>query len=691
MDGRRGPRHETGQDRPPEGAAGMEKGHRLSSWPPPTPTWKLAEMTKPTLRGGAANLLPLLAALCAAPTLAQPQQPGTAAYPGEIALRVDATDLDHKVLRVQQTLPVKPGPLKLYFPRWLPGQHSPSGDINQLAGLKISAGGKPLAWQRDPLDTHAFKLDVPAGIRELNLEFEHLGPVNAMNGRVIVTREMLNVQWNSVVLYPAGFMARNIQVKPTLVLPAGWQAGTALRPLQQDGSTIQYKPVSLEMLVDSPVFAGRHFRRIELDPPGAPRPVVLNLVADSADKLSPTEPQLEAHRELVRQADKAFGSRHYEHYDFLLAITEELGGIGLEHHQSSENGVRTNYWDAWDKRVGPRELLPHEYTHSWNGKFRRPADLNTPDFNVPMQNSLLWLYEGQTQFWGWVLAARSGLTTLQQAQDQLARTAANYDNQPGRAWRDLQDTTNDAIMASRRGNKDWYSWQRSSGDYYGEMLLVWLDADTLIREKTGGQKSIDDFAKAFFGVKDVEIGPLPYKFEDIVGAFNGVVAHDWAGFLRQRLDSHGPGAPLDGLKRSGWQLVYDEKPSDSARADEGEERYVDLNYSLGFTVGSPRGGSMAFPGADTRIGNVVWGGVAYQAGMAPGAVLVAVNNRAYKPELLKAAVTANKGGLAPIELLLRDGDSFRTLKLDYRGGLRYPKLERIAGTEDRLAATLGRH
>ena len=634
----------------------------------------------------------LLLAALPLPTLAQTPNlaaPIAARYPGLITLQVDATDLDRKILRVQQTLPAKPGPLTLYFPRWLPGQHSPVGDVTQLAGLKISAGGKPVAWLRDPLDTHAFKLNVPAGASVLDIEFQNLSPVGRDGGRITVTREMLNLQWQAVVLYPAGWQAGAITVQPSLTLPAGWKAGTALRPDSEEGSTLRFKPVTLEMLIDSPVFAGRNFRRIELDPPGTPRPVVLNLVADSADKLNPTEAQIEAHRELVRQADKTFGSRHFAHYDFLLALSDELGGIGLEHHQSSENGVRPNYWEAWDKRVGSRELLPHEYTHSWNGKFRRPADLNTPDFNLPMQNSLLWLYEGQTQFWGWVLAARSGLTTAQQARDQLARTAAGYDNQPGRQWRTLQDTTHDAIMSTRRGGKDWVSWQRSSGDYYGEMLLVWLDADSLIREKSGGSKSLDNFATAFFGVKDGEIGPLPYRFEDIVAALNSVVPHDWAGFLRQRLDSNAPPAPLDGLARGGWKLVYAETPSETAKADEAESRFVDLAYSLGFTVGSPRGGAPT-PGSDARIGSVLWGGVAFQAGMAPGATLVAVNNRAYKAELLKLAVTNNKGGLAPIELLLREGDQYRTLRLDYRGGLRFPKLERVEGSDDRLGGLLGR-
>lgn len=645
----------------------------------------------PTLRRAAlaALLICSLPSGAQAPSLASPT---AAAYVGEIGLQVDATDLDRKIMRVRQMLPVRPGPLTLYFPRWLPGQHSPSGDVNLLAGLQITAGGKPVDWQRDPLDTHAFKLVVPAGATLLNLEFQHLSPVGPQSGRVVVTREMLNLQWQAVLLYPAGWQAGAIRVRPTLVLPEGWQSGTALRVEAQDGATTRFRPVTLEMLIDSPVFAARHFRRIELDAPGTPRPAVLNLVADSADKLKPSEAQIEAHRELVRQADKLFAARHFAHYDFLLSLSDEMGGIGLEHHQSSENGVRANYWENWDKRGGPRELLPHEYVHSWNGKFRRPAELNTPDFNLPMQTSRLWLYEGQTQYWGWVLASRSGLLTAQQSRDNLARLAASYDNQSGRRWRNLQDTTQDAIMTTRRGNKDWRSWQRSSGDYYGEMQLVWLDADTLIREKSAGKRSLDDFAKAFFGVKDGELGPLPYRFDDIVAALNAVQPHDWAGFLRQRLDTHEPPAPLDGLARGGWKLVYAETPNDSTRADEAEQRYADFSYSLGLTIGSPRGGGgpSPLPGGDTRISNVQWGSPAFDAGLTPGLMLLAVNGMAYKPELLKQAISANKTGAAPIELLLREGERFRTLRIDYRGGLRYPKLERIEGSEDRLSGVLGR-
>jgi len=634
--------------------------------------------------------LPLAVAAQAQP--ARPAAPSSTPYPGEITLRVDATDLDRKILRVQQTLPVRPGPLTLYLPRWLPGQHASTGEITAMAGLQIRARGQALAWERDPLDPFAFSVVVPGDADTLDIVFQHLSPVTPASGRVVVTRQMLNLQWQAVLLYPAGWHAAAIRVAPTLVLPAGWQAGTALRPLRQQGGTLQFQPVTLEMLVDSPVFAGRHFRRIELEAPGAPRAVALNLVADSDEHLKPSEPQIEAHRELVRQADRLFASRHFAHYDFLLALSEELGGIGLEHHQSSENGVRPNYWEAWDKRIGARELLAHEYAHSWNGKFRRPEGLNTPDFQQPMQGRLLWLYEGQTEYWGWVLAARSGLTSPALALDRLARTAANYELQAGRSWRNLQDTVHDNLFAGRRANKDWRSWQRSGGDYYAEMLLVWLDADTLMREKSGGTKSLDDFAKAFFGVKDGELGPLPYRFDDIVAALNGVVPHDWAGFLRQRLDSHTPAAPLDGLARGGWRLVYTDKPTDSARADEAEGRYADFSHSLGLTLGSPRGGAAATaaPGGDARISSVAWGSPAFDAGLTPGLTLLAVNGRAYRAEGLRQAITANQAGQAPIELLLREGELFRTVRIDWRGGLRYPRLERVAGTEDRLTGVLGR-
>jgi predicted metalloprotease with PDZ domain len=611
-------------------------------------------------------------------------------WPGTIQLAVDATDLDHRVLRVEQTLPIKsPGRLTLLYPRWLPGTHGPSADISALAGLVIRAGTMRLDWRRDTLEPYALHVDVPAGVREIRLSFEHLSPLQSSNGRVSMTRTMLGVQWNQTLLYPAGHHAAAIRVQTRLKLPEGWEQASALRDSQgrvpQPGADgwVNFAPTSLETLVDSPLFAGRYFKRIELDTPGATRPVALNLFADEPGQLETTPAQIDAHRALVQQADKLFGARHWRQYDFLLAQSSEFGGIGLEHHESSENAVRPGYFKDWDKAIRARELLPHEYVHSWNGKFRRPADLLTPQFNVPMQNSLLWVYEGMTQYWGHVLATRSGLATPEQSRDGLARVAAYLDTRAGRTWRNLQDTTNEATIGSRR-DKTWWDWQRGA-DYYDEATLLWLDADTLIREKSAGTRSLDDVARAFFGVPttrhgDGSIRSLPYRFEDLVQTLNSVQPHNWAEFLRQRLDRHGPGAPLDGLARAGWQLAWADTESEFAKNAEGRggaggrERAADFQYSIGLSVHS-----------DGKLEQVVWDSPAYKAGIAPNNLLVAVNGVAYKADKLAAAITANKDGHAPLQLLLREGDLYRTVTVDWRGGLRYPRLVRLQGTPDRLA------
>ena len=621
----------------------------------------------------------LMSALGAS-TAAWPQQdipaPRDEAYPGVMRLQVDASDLDHRVIQVKQQLTARPGRLTLLFPRFLPGTHGPYGDVSRLAGLKVLAANQALPWTRDAVDSHAFHVDVPQNITQLDLQFQFLSAVDKASGRVVVTREMLNLQWSSVLLYPAGHYSSAIQVQPSLRLPKGWTQASALVVARQHEDSIDYKPVSLETLVDSPVFAGAHVRRFELDAPGAGNAVALNLVADTAAQLQVSDEHLLAHRNLVQQADRLFRSRHFKKYDFLLALTERMGGIGLEHHESSENAVRPSYFKDWAKRVGDRELLPHEYVHSWNGKFRRPADLWTPNFNTPMRNSLLWLYEGQTQFWGHVLAARSGLTTPEQARDQLAQVAASLEHRAGRTWRNLQDTTNEGTIGSRGGNKDWRSWQRGT-DYYDEATLIWLDADMLIRERTQGARSMDDFAHAFFGVQDGRVQPLPYTFDDVVATLNQVMPHDWRAFLRERLDSNAPGAPLDGIARAGWKLAWAESPSEFEKNDDSEWRGDDFAYSLGLYLKR-----------DGKVEAVLWDSPAYRAGLSKAVSVVAVNGVAYKGELLQAAVAANKAGAAPVELLVKEGDNYCTVRLDYRGGLRYPRLERVPGAPERLEAGL---
>ncbi len=614
--------------------------------------------------------------MVAAPAIAAAEVPAPrdVAYPGTIRLAVDATDLDRKVFTVHETVPISgPGPMILLYPQWLPGNHSPTGKIEDLGGLVIHAGGQRLDWTRDPVNVFAFKVTVPGGVKTLDLDFQFLSPVDRDEGSIVMTPDLLRLQWDAVVLYPAGYYSRQIMVAASVKLPQGFRYADALEPVSASGPDIAFQPVGLNKLVDSPLLAGRYSRVIDLDP-GGPAPVKLDLFADRPSLLAATEPQIAAHRALVQQAYRLFGSHHYAHYDFLVSLSDQLGGIGLEHHQSSEDQATPKYFTDWDKTQAGRDLLAHEYTHSWNGKFRRPADLWTPNFNVPMGDSLLWVYEGQTQYWGYVLAARSGLMSKQDALDAIAQVAAVYgDARPGRTWRDLEDTTNDPVIAMRQPIP-WRSWQRSE-DYYSEGQLIWLDADTLIREKTNGARSLDDFAKAFFGVSGDGRNPtLTYDFDDVVAALNGVLPYDWKGFLEQRLYSHAPAAPLDGLARGGYRLAFTDTPSDYQKSEDMGRKSTDLLFSLGFTIGK-----------DGALSEVLWGGPAFKAGLTVGAELVAINGEAYDADDLKDAVkAASAPGSGPIQLLVKENRRYRTVSIDYHNGLRYPHLVRIDGAPARL-------
>jgi predicted metalloprotease with PDZ domain len=610
------------------------------------------------------------------PMPAEIAAPKDVPYRGTIALSVDATDTDRHIMRVRETIPVSgPGPMTLLYPRWLPGYHAPVGRIDQLAGLVIRANGQRLDWTRDTVEGYAFHIDVPRSVTALEIEFQCVTSVDVAEGRIVMTPEIVDLEWQSVALYPAGHFTRQIMVEPSVKLPEGWQFATALDTASANGGVAAFKATSFETLVDSPLYAGRYLKRFDLDPSG-PVPVRLNVVADRADELDAKPEYIEAHRALVAQAYKLFGAHHYDHYDFLLSLTNRAGGgLGLEHHRSSENSTVPNYFAEWDKNADTRDLLAHEYTHSWNGKFRRPADLWTANFNVPMRDSLLWVYEGQTQYWGYVLAARSGLFTKQQALDAIAATAAAYDNRRGRDWRPLQDTTNDPILADRRP-LPWRSWQRSE-DYYSEGELIWLDADTLIREMSHDTKSLDDFARAFFGIDNGSYVPATYSFEDVAKTLSSVQSHDWAKFLRSRLDGFAAGAPLDGLKRGGYTLAYTDAPSDFFKASETRRRITDLTYSLGLTVGN-----------EARLTDVQWEGPAFQAGLTVGTQIVAVNGTAYDGDRLKDVVKRSKESADPIELIVKNGDRYRTLRIDYHGGLRYPHLERDPSTPARLDAIL---
>jgi predicted metalloprotease with PDZ domain len=595
------------------------------------------------------------------------------AYPGTLQLTVDASDVTRGIFRIHERVPVTgAGDLVMLYPKWVPGGHTPRGDIKNITGFRPSANGQPLTWVRDDLDVWAFHIDVPAGVTAVDLDYDYVTATDKSMGRIVATRDMASIQWLSNSMYPAGYFVRQIPIQASVIVPTGWKVATALRPTTTTASRVDYPVTSYEILMDSPLIAGAHYRRIDLSPD-----VAIDVIADNELELAAKPDQVAAHKRLVDQAVRLFGAQHYDHYDFLLTISDNLGGNGLEHHRSSEDGVDRGYFTDWDNALGDRNLLPHEYVHSWNGKYRRGANLWTPDYRTPMQDELLWVYEGQTQFWGYILGARSGMLSKQDTLDAIASTAATYSTgTPGRAWRPLVDTTNDPIIASRAAIP-WRSWQRSE-DYYSEGELIWIDVDRIIREQSGGKRSIDDFARAFFGMRDRDYGELTYTFEDVVATLNKVQPYDWQSYLRAKVYSVAPVAPLEGIEKGGYHLVFTDEPTKWIKSGEKSGKTNDLTYSGGFMVGN-----------DAKVTRVLWDSAAFNAGISVGTEIVAVNGRKFDADALKQAIKAAAGNGAAAELLIHDGDVYRTVKLDWHGGLRYPRLEKVGkgpGTLDALLA-----
>ena len=598
-------------------------------------------------------------------------------YAGELTLSVDLADPGQKIFRVRERIPVRAGALTLYYPKWIPGEHSPSGTIRDVTGLIITTdGGQRVDWRRDLDDMFTLHLTAPPGATSLQLEFQLLSPGSGgdFGQSVSVTDRIEDLEWNQVLFYPAGYAARSITVRPRVQLPAGWGYATALATTATHDGAVDFDAVSLEQLVDSPLITGRYFARIDLAP-GAPVPVHLDLVADHDSDLKLTDPQLQAHRNLVTQAQALFGARHYQHYDFLFTLSEDTGHFGLEHSQSSDDRLFAKFFTDPDTYLAGGGLLPHEYVHSWNGKFRRPAGLVTANYNVPMHDELLWVYEGLTEYLGNVLTARSGIWTAEQYREQLAATAAGMDHRPGRGWRNLQDTADEAqVLYYVPG--DWSTWRRGV-DFYEEGELIWLDADTTIRELSAGRRSLDDFVRAFYGVDDGSFVVKPYTFEDVVKTLNAVQPNDWARFLRSRLDTHVTAAPLAGITRGGWTVSYSDLPSANFKARGKTRKFLDLGYSLGLMI------STAVDDYGKLL-DVVWNSPAFTAGLAPGMKLLAINGRKFDDERVDEELKAAQGGNAPIEILAKNLDSYTTVKVDYHGGPMYPRLTRVTGTPDRL-------
>ena len=501
-------------------------------------------------------------------------------YPGTMLLEVDATDIARAIYSVRQTIPVAtPGRLTLRYPEWLPGKHAPRGEISAIAGLMFTGNGRSLEWRRDPADVFAFHVEVPRGVRSIEARFQFLSATRPAEGRIVITPAMLNLQFEQVSLYPAGYATRAIPIRPSVILPSEWIGVAALDGLQVRGNRYDFGVTDYETLVDSPMFAGAHYRQWALS-----NGVALNAFADEARFLEARPEHIAAHTALVDEAVALFGSRPFDRYEFLLALTEELGGIGLEHHRSSENSRETDYFTEWDSNGSERGLLPHELTHSWNGKYRRPAGLWTPDYETPMDGRLLWVYEGQTSYWDLLLAGRSGMQSPEMLLGEIARHAATYQTQTGRAWRSVEDTTLDPVIAARRPRP--FASATRTEDYYNEGALVWLEADMMIRQMSGGQRSLDDFARTFFGGRDGDWGTVTYTFDDVVAALNAVQPHDWASFLDTRINQPGQPAPLGGIERGGYRLVYRDTANvfDAERMKEGKN--LDLLFSLGAVIDS---------------------------------------------------------------------------------------------------------
>jgi predicted metalloprotease with PDZ domain len=602
---------------------------------------------------------------------------GWSATPPTVTIFVDATSAPRKIFHAKLRIPATAGDFALYYPKWIPGEHAPDGPVIDLAGLKFTASGKNLKWRRDLLDGFTIHVEVPAGETEVNAELDFLSPATFEGGfssGSSATDKMAVISWNQVLLYPKGWKSDDLTYIATLKLPANWKYGTPL-PIesttgdQLNGETqITFKPTSLTTLVDSPVITGEFLKIVKLadDPP-----TEMDIAADSAAALAPPQEVWDHYKNLVEQANKLFGAHHYRDYHFLLSLSDHVAHFGLEHHESDDSRIDERGLVDETGRKMSASLLPHEYVHSWNGKYRRPADLTTPDYQQPMQDDLLWVYEGLTNYLGTVLTARSGLHTPEQERDDLALTAAALDHTPGRTWRNLQDTA-DAAPQLYFSPQAWHSWRRGT-DFYDEDTLNWLWVDVIIRQQSKGAKNIDDFCHLFHGAPST--GPMvkTYTFDDVVNTLNQVVPYDWRGFWTERLTNHGPGAPLGGIEGSGWKLVYDETQSEMERGVESNWHVVDGAFSIGLELRE-----------DGTITDTVEGMPAAVAGIGPGMKLIAVNGRQYSPEVLRDALKAGKGGSAPLELLVENTDYYKTYKLDYHGGERYPHLVRDDSKPDLL-------
>jgi predicted metalloprotease with PDZ domain len=600
-----------------------------------------------------------------------------------VRLRVDATDAPRRIFHVQMTMTAKPGPMTLLYPKWIPGEHGPTGPIENLVGLQIKSGGQTIRWRRDDVNLYAFHIDVPTppggGQATLDVTFDVISAPEAsgFSSGSSTTTELAVLNWNQLILYPEGSPADAMQYQASLRVPNSWKYGTALPIDRESGNDVDFKPASLTTLIDSPLSTGRHFRTVGIGTDNGISHYV-HFAGDSEESVAVPDELITHYKSLVNETGTLFQSRHYRGYHFLVTLSDHVANFGLEHHESSDDRVKERTLIDASGRTAEASLLSHEFVHSWNGKYRRPEGLvsggSDGGYDAPMKGELLWVYEGLTNYLGEILAARSGLWTNEEYRESLAATAAEMDTRSGRAWRPLEDT---AVFAQvLYDTSDDYRGYRRSTDYYPEGSLIWLEVDTLIRQLSKGAKSLDDFCRAFHGGPGGAPAMKTYTFEDIVSSLNSVQAYDWTGYFKQRLQATSAHAPLGGIERGGWKLVYTAERSAWWRADEEYRKRVDLTYSLGLKVKED----------DGAILDVAYDGPARKAGVTPSVKLVAVNGREFTPTVLREAVKAS--AQRPVELLIKNGEFYETHRLEYSGGERYPHLVRDESALDLLTQVI---
>ena len=590
---------------------------------------------------------------------------------------VDARDAPRGIMTAHLKIPVAAGPLTLVYPKWLPGRHSPAGPLTSLGGPRFAAGGRTLVWHRDAVDMNAFHLEVPAGITMLEADLEMLtssapdGVVQGLESPRTATESLLILEWHQLLLYPAGTRSDELTYEASVHLPTGWTFATALRTAQATADGARFAPVSLTTLMDSTLLAGRYVRNFKL---GGTPAVTLHVAADipvALDMKSETEKHYE---NLVREATALFGATHYGHYEFLWALTDQIMPDGLEHHESSDNRSPLRALLDDPIRRAEASLLAHEYVHSWNGKYRRPAGIATLDYQAPMLDEMLWVYEGLTEYLGDVLAVRSGLLTEQEFRDELARIASIMNSHSAREWRSLQDATVSAPLLYYQ-SRAWAARLRRQDDFYQESALLWLEADTLIRRESKGKRSLDDFCKSFYGGENSSPKVVPYDLAAVAAALNAVWPHDWTGFWNERLQRLRPGAPLEGIESAGWSLVLNSTPNIMHAAHEADDKDLDVHDSLGFYVEDET----------AAISDVVPRSPADVAGASPGSRILALNGYKWSKDLLHDTLSAAPDASGIITLMVQKDDMFKTLSLKYSGGERYPNLVRRPDSEDLLA------